>query len=151
VAGRFARCDHGLAWIDLIHPDERDELSALWQAAIASGSPAIAGSRVRRASGEYRWMLHHTVPLRDDSGTIVRWFGSSVDIEDRKYAEGKIGNAEKELRTIIETYVWTATPDGAIDFSTESWFDRTGLGGDKAMGLGVDNVHEEDRERIIAA
>ena len=145
----------GWAWIDLIHPDDRDEHVRRWQVAVASGSPAISEARVRRANGEYRWMLHHTVPMRDDSGEIVRWFGSSVDIEDRKQAERKIRSAEKELRTIIETipaYVWTATPDGAVDFSTESWFDRTGLGGGKPIGwTWTENVHEDDRENVIAA
>ncbi|MGZ7081538.1 MAG: sigma 54-interacting transcriptional regulator, partial [Thermoanaerobaculia bacterium] len=145
----------GWAWIDLIHPDDRDEHVRRWQVAVASGSPAISEARVRRASGEYRWMLHHTVPMRDNSGKIVRWFGSSVDIEDLKHAEGKIRSAEKELRTIIETipaYVWTATPDGAVDFSTESWFDRTGLGGGKPIGWAwTENVYEDDRENVIAA
>ncbi|HUJ13572.1 MAG TPA: sigma 54-interacting transcriptional regulator [Thermoanaerobaculia bacterium] len=145
----------GWAWIDLIHPVDRNEHLRRWQESIASGSPAISEARVRRANGEYRWMLHHSVPQRDESGRIVRWFGSSVDIEDLKRAEGKIRSAEKELRTIIETipaYVWTATPDGAVDFSTESWFDRTGLGGGKAIGWEwIDNVHEDDRERVVAA
>ena len=114
----------GWAWIDLIHPDERNEHLRRWQEAIASGSPAISEARVRRANGEYRWMLHHSVAQRDASDTVVRWFGSSVDIENLKRAECKIRRAEKELRTIIETipaYVWTATPDGAVDFSTEAW------------------------------
>ncbi len=145
----------GWAWIDFIHPEDRDEHVRRWHVAVASGSPAISEARVRRANGEYRWMLHHTVALRDDSGNIVRWFGSSVDIEDLKRAEGKIRSAEKELRTIIETipaYVWTATPDGAVDFSTESWFDRTGLGGGKAIGWSwTENVHDDDREPIVTA
>jgi PAS domain S-box-containing protein len=145
----------GWAWIDAIHPDDRTEHVRRWQVAVASGSPAISEARVRRANGEYRWMLHHTVPLRDETGTIIRWFGSSVDIEDLKRAEGKIRSAEKELRTIIETipaYVWTATPDGAVDFSTESWFDRTGLGGGKPIGwTWTENVHEDDRERTVTA
>lgn len=145
----------GWAWIDLIHPVDREEHILRWQVAVASGSPAISEARVRRANGEYRWMLHHAVALRDDSGNIVRWFGSSVDIDDLKRAEAKIRSAEKELRTIIETipaYVWTATPDGSVDFSTESWFDRTGLGGGKPIGwTWTENVHDDDRERVVTA
>ena len=145
----------GWAWIDMIHPEDRNDHIRRWQEAIASGSPAISAARVRRANGEYRWMLHHSVAMRDDAGNIVRWFGSSVDIEDLKRAEAKIRSAEKELRTIIETipaYVWTATPDGAVDFSTESWFDRTGLGGGKAIGWSwTENVHDDDREHVVAS
>jgi len=146
----------GWAWIDLIHPDDRNEHIRRWQEAIASGSPAISEARVRRANGEYRWMLHHSVAMRDDAGNIIRWFGTSVDIEDLKRAEGKIRSAEKELRTIIETipaYVWTATPpDGAVDFSTASGFDRTGLGSGRPIGwTWTDNVHDDDREQGVAA
>src|SRR5437660_1506807 len=43
--------------------------------------------RLRRADGEYRWFLIRTVPLRDEQGTIVKWYGTSTDIEDRKRAE----------------------------------------------------------------
>lgn len=44
---------------------------------------------MRRADGEYRWMLHHKVALRDERGEIVKWYGSSLDIEDRRRAEDK--------------------------------------------------------------
>jgi len=138
----------GSAWIEFIHPDDREAHIQRWREALAGGSTAVSQARVRRANGEYRWMLHHTVPHRDDSGKIVRWFGSSVDIEDLK-------RAEKELRTILETipgYVWTARPDGAVDFSTESWFDRSAFGGEKAIGWEwAENVHEDDRQAILYA
>ncbi len=143
----------GWGWIELIHPDDREEHVRRWRVAVASGTPAISEARVRRANGEYRWMLHHTVPLRDDSGNIVRWFGTSIDIEERKQAEARRWEAEQELRTIIETipgYVWTATPDGTVDFNTQNWLDRIGFAGHKSLGWEwVGHVHEEDRERVV--
>jgi formate hydrogenlyase transcriptional activator len=143
----------GWAWIELIHPDDRDEHVRRWRMSVACGEPSISESRFRGANGEYRWMLHHTVAHRDGTGNIVRWFGSSVDIEDLKRAEAKIRSSEKELRTIIETipaYVWTSTPDGAIDLTTHSRFDRSGFGGAQALGWAwADNVHEDDRERAV--
>jgi formate hydrogenlyase transcriptional activator len=143
----------GWAWIEFIHPDDRDELVRRWRMAVASGEPAVSESRMRGADGEYRWMLHHAVALRDGTGNVVRWFGSSVDIEDLKRAEAKIRKSELELRTIIETipaYVWTSTPDGAVDLTTQSRFDHSGFGGETALGWAwADNVHEDDRQRAV--
>jgi len=55
-----------------------------WHAALASGEPFEAEARVRRADGEYRMFLHRKVPMHDEEGRIVKWFGSSIDIDDRK-------------------------------------------------------------------
>jgi PAS domain S-box-containing protein len=68
-----------------------------WPAALASGEPFEAEGRVRRADGEYRTLLHHKVPLRDQEGKIVKWYGSSFDIEDRKRAEDALKRSEAYL------------------------------------------------------
>ncbi len=54
------------------------ELVTNWRASLESGKPFECESRVRRADGEYRWFLHRKVPLRDEVGTIVKWYGSSI-------------------------------------------------------------------------
>jgi signal transduction histidine kinase len=56
--------------------------------------------RLRQADGEYRWFLVRTVPLRDELGTIVKWFGTSTDIEDRKRAEDALRRSLDELRAL---------------------------------------------------
>src|SRR5262249_36006737 len=55
--------------------------------ALAAGAPLETEARVRRADGEYRWFLIRAVPLRDEKGNIVQWYGTGTDIEDRKQAE----------------------------------------------------------------
>src|SRR5246127_4239250 len=77
----------GWRWTEYIHPEDVDEIVSKWRAALASGEPFLHETRVRRADGEYRWMLHHKVAVRDEHGNIVKWHGSSIDIEDRKRAE----------------------------------------------------------------
>ncbi|HEU0199194.1 MAG TPA: sigma 54-interacting transcriptional regulator, partial [Burkholderiaceae bacterium] len=57
----------------------------------------VSQARVRIANGEYRWLLHRTEPLRDEAGNIVRWFGSSVDIEDLKRAEHELHDLKESL------------------------------------------------------
>jgi PAS domain S-box-containing protein len=143
----------GRGWMNFIHPDDLEEHLRIWEAALASGDPAISEARVRRVSGEYRWMLFRTLPLRDELGRIVRWFGSSVDIEESRRAREAIQNAEQDLRTILETIpalVWTARPDGAIEFTTRSSFERMGQVPEDLLGWGWSNsVHPEDRDRAV--
>ena len=77
----------GWRWIEYIHPEDVEGIVQKWRASLASGEPFLHETRVRRADGEYRWMLHHKVAVRDEHGNIVKWHGSSIDIEDRKRAE----------------------------------------------------------------
>jgi formate hydrogenlyase transcriptional activator len=143
----------GRGWMNFIHPDDLEEHLRIWQASLASGDPAIHEARVRCADGEYRWMLFRTLPMRDEHGRIVRWFGSSVDVEESRRARDAIQNAERELRTILETipgFVWTAPPDGALEFITESWFERMGHTRDQVLGWEWASViHPDDRERLL--
>jgi len=88
----------GWKWTAAVHPDDVTGLVAAWRACLASGEPLEFEARVRRADGEYRWMLHHKVALRDECGQIVKWYGSSIDIEDRKRAECR----SRELRQILD-------------------------------------------------
>jgi PAS domain S-box-containing protein len=70
-----------------IHPEDIPRVLEKWSAAMAAGEPYEDEMRLRRADGEYRWFLIRTVPLRNEQGKIVKWYGTSTDIEDRKLAE----------------------------------------------------------------
>ncbi len=76
----------GWKWVEVNHPEDVTATVEEWRRCIATGEPYEHESRLRRADGEYRWMIHRKV-LRDERGNIVKWYGSSVDIEDRKRAE----------------------------------------------------------------
>src|SRR5271163_772653 len=77
----------GWNWTAFIHPEDVEGIVAKWRASLATGEVFEYETRVRRADGEYRWMFHRKVPLRDQRGNIVKWYGSSMDIEERKRAE----------------------------------------------------------------
>ena len=74
-------------WPRAFHPDDKKGMLVKWSAIRASGMPGELEARLRRFDGEYRWFLFRGVPLRDEHGNIVKWYGSSTDIEDRKRAE----------------------------------------------------------------
>ena len=80
----------GWNWTAFIHPEELDGIVATWRASLASGEIFEYETRVRRADGDYRWMFHRKVPLRDAHGNIVKWYGSSLDIEERKTTEEQL-------------------------------------------------------------
>jgi PAS domain S-box-containing protein len=86
-AGMTAQQAVGWGWTQAIHPDDREGLVEYWRSCLASGSPGESEARMRRFDGAYRWFLIRANPLRDPSGTIIRWYGASVDIEDRKRTE----------------------------------------------------------------
>ena len=94
--GRALEDLQGWKWTECIHPDDVEGIVQKWRACLAGGEPFLYEARVRRADGEYRWMLHHKVALRDEHGEIVKWYGSSIDIEDRKRAEEELRAAMSE-------------------------------------------------------
>ncbi|MDP9049971.1 MAG: PAS domain-containing protein [Acidobacteriota bacterium] len=79
-----------------MHPDDLDEFLERWRNAIRTGETFRSESRVRRADGQFRWMLHHGITLRTPQGSVLRWFGSSIDIDARKQAEAELQAALAE-------------------------------------------------------
>jgi PAS domain S-box-containing protein len=87
----------GHGWAKLIHPEDLDEHVRKWRSALENGHVAVSQARVANARGEYRWMLHRTEPLRDGAGKIVRWFGSSIEIEELKRAQHELQELKDQL------------------------------------------------------
>ena len=88
----------GWRWTESVHPEDVAGIIQKWHAALASGEPLEAEARVRREDGIYRALLHRKAPLHDEHGNIVKWFGSSIDIEDRKCAEEQLRRNAEELQ-----------------------------------------------------
>ena len=86
--------------VSVVHPDDVDESIERWKTTRATGNHNDHELRMRRADGRYRWFLTRALPLRDDSGIIVRWYGTATDIEDRKQAEMLVAG-EKHLLEMI--------------------------------------------------
>ena len=94
----------GAGWAASIHPDDLEQHAAKWRAACASGEPFESESRHRDVHGNYRWLLVRAVPLRNEQGEIRKWYGTAIDIEDRKRAEALLAG-EKRLLEMIATGV----------------------------------------------
>jgi len=137
--------EHGLGWgwMNSFHPDDR--LIEEWRAALAAGKPFEKEARLRRADGQYRWFLIRAVPLLDEQRNVVRWYGTTSDIDDLKRAEDRV-------RLIIDTLpmmVWTLRPDGVVDFVNQRWVDYTGLSLEEEIREPTRVVYPEDLPRVI--
>jgi len=100
--GQSLQALEGWNWTAFIHPDDVEGIVARWRASLASGEPFLYEARVLRADGEYRWMLHHKVASFNATGQIVKWYGSSIDIEDRRRAEDKARTQDLELGQVLD-------------------------------------------------
>ncbi|HZC36228.1 MAG TPA: sigma 54-interacting transcriptional regulator, partial [Chthoniobacterales bacterium] len=80
-----------------VHPEDLNKLAAAWQRILASEMAGETEARLQRYDGLYRWFLFRTSPLYDTAGSIVRWYGVNIDIEDRKRAEAELGALKDEL------------------------------------------------------
>src|SRR6201997_892064 len=152
----------GSGWQALIHPDDLERHAAKWTEALATGKPHENEVRSRRSDGQYRWQLDRGLPLRDEDGNIVKWYGVTTDIEDRKRAEealqltshdlqeSKAKLEEAERITHVGYWEW----DLATDCLT--WSDETyrifGLQPqERPMNVDAlrEMIHPDDRDRVF--
>jgi PAS domain S-box-containing protein len=140
-------------WVKAVHPEDLNRLIEHWRSILASGEPGEIEARLRRFDGEYRWFLFRASPLRDESGTAVKWYGTNVDIEDRKRAEELARSSELSFRRIVETipaYVWCASPDGELTYVNQRILDYTGTSlGDLAQAGWVRFLHPDDVRQTV--
>jgi PAS domain S-box-containing protein len=88
----------GWAWMETLHPDDREFTRQFWTGSVAGRQPYDVEYRIRRSDGTYGWFKTRGTPIRDSDGRIVKWFGTCTDISDRKRAEQVLKEHEAELR-----------------------------------------------------
>jgi PAS domain S-box-containing protein len=90
----------GWDWAFVVHPDDLARYVDKWRSALTAGQPTEIEVRLRRPDGNYSWWLTRSVPLRDDAGNIVKWYGTAIDIEERKRAEEALREAQSNLARV---------------------------------------------------
>jgi len=143
----------GSGWQSAVQADDLPRLLECWRSCLESGRPGEVQARLRRFDGVYRWFLFRASAMRDESGSITRWLGSSTDIEDGKRAQESLAASERDLRAIIDTIpttAWTTRADGHVDFINQRWLDYVGMTAEQALGWGWRAVvHPDDREAVV--
>jgi formate hydrogenlyase transcriptional activator len=151
----------GWGWQAAFHPDDIGALMERWRALLVSEEAGEIEARLRRHDGEYRWFLIRVEPLRDDLGNIVRWYGTSTDIEDRKRAEEEVSRQQRQLREILDAvphHIAVLAPDGRRLYANHvllSYYPLTieGLQAPETDtgGIARQLAHPDDVEPFLAA
>jgi len=96
-SGLSAEQSSGGGWETTLHPEDRKQHLEKWRASWTTGQPFENEARHRDAQGNYRWLLVRAVPLQNEHGNIVKWYGAAIDVEDRKRAEEQVQRSEAYL------------------------------------------------------
>src|SRR5580692_75348 len=127
------------------HPEDIPPLMERWRELSVSGEPGEIEARIRRHDGVYRWFLSRHEPFRDESGKIIRWYGTSTDIETLKQTQEKLQEDERELRRITDAIpnpIVVQDPTGTPIYANQATLDYTGM-------TAKDVVAPNFRERIF--
>jgi PAS domain S-box-containing protein len=120
----------GWGWMDKVHPDDVGFKVRSWLQNLESGKSHDVVCRIRGADGRYRRFEVRGEPLRASDGTVLRWYGILIDIDDRRKAEDALRDSEYKLRQIIETVpslLWSLGPDGEPTYANQRILDYVGL------------------------
>ena len=121
----------GWGWMQAFHPDDRNVDA--WRAAFAAALPFEKEARLRRADGVYRWCLLRAVPVRDARGRVVRWYGTTGDIDDRRRAEQELAE-HAHLLDLTHDTVFARDMRDVITYWNRGAAELYGWSGAEAVG-----------------
>jgi formate hydrogenlyase transcriptional activator len=126
-------------WQPTVHPEDLPRVVAKGRELLASGRPGEVEARIRRHDGVFRWFLMRVEPLRDETGKIVRWYGTQTDIDDLKQIEEKLREEDRELRRITDAIPQTIVvldTSGVPIYANQAMLDYTGLSAEDVLTSG---------------
>jgi PAS domain S-box-containing protein len=145
----------GDGWARGLHPEDLGYSTDAWAHAVTTGEAYDVEHRVARTDGSFRWARSRAYPRRGEGGQIIKWYGTTEDIDDRKRAEMQAFEAARELRGVVDAlpgFVWTADEGGLINYASPSWYDYSGALPEESLGTGwADFVHPDDQPEALAA
>jgi PAS domain S-box-containing protein len=142
-------------WTEAIHPDDLNGMIGAWQLMMKAEKGGECEARLRRFDGQYRWFLFRTNPLRDESGDIVKWYGTNVDIEDRRRSEEALRESEQRFRLIVDGIaglVAIMSPTGEVEDVNRQVLTYFGKAVEQLKGWPSSNaVHPDDLPAVVSA
>ena len=152
-AGMDAEQAQGWGWTEAIHPDDRAKLVEVWQSCLASGIPIDTEARIRRFDGSYRWFLIRGNPLKNQEGNILKWYGTCIDIEDRKRGEEALRARELSWRQIVDNIPGLVATQGAmgeVEFLNRQTLEYFGKTNEELKNWAlIGAVHPDDLPHVI--
>jgi PAS domain S-box-containing protein len=105
LQGLMRNADGSWQWLPAVHPEDRDRTVEVWQQSVRTGEVYQIEHRVCGLDGTYRWHLSRAVPVRDGAGRIVKWFGTSTDIDQQKQVEETLRLTHARFQRLIDSDV----------------------------------------------
>ena len=144
---------HPEAWMTAVHPEDREGASRAFWGGVRSGQGFALETRSLRAQDRtYRWHLQQAVVLRDAEGKVLKFVGTTTDIDDQKRAEEKIRQSEKEARQLLDLsplHITEMGPDGARLYTNRASLDYFGITLEEWQDAGLQQVlHPQDAEIV---
>lgn len=140
----------GSGWRKAIHPEDLGNVQRQWSISLASGATLDVEFRLATVGGGYRWYRNRAAPYISPAGTIVRWYGTLEDIDDRRRALEAARESEARFRAIADdapVMIWVTDESGACVYHSRLWLETTGQTAERARGIGwINAIHPEDRE-----
>ncbi|MBT9395278.1 PAS domain-containing protein [Hymenobacter sp. NST-14] len=134
-------------WNNLLHPDDQELARRVWGHSLATGEFYEIEYRFKSREGDYRWFLGQALPVRNEAGELVKWFGTCTDIHDQKMQELALRKREADFTTLanaIPQLAWMADETGSIFWYNQQWFRYTGTTLEEMAGWGWQKVHHPD-------
>ena len=143
----------GWGWQSVHHPDLIEDVTERFKKAIAIGEPYEQTFLLRSKEGEYRWFLTRAIPIRNEGGKIVQWFGTNTDVTDQRNTEEALKESEARFRLLADSMpqqIWTGDTAGNLNYFNEAVYQFSGLSFDDIQKNGwLQIVHPDDKEANI--
>ena len=97
ITGQSAEESLGYGWVEMVHPEDRERTAEEWRMVVDRGATYQTEYRLHMRDGTYRWHLARAEAMRDGSGTIVQWIGTSTDIDEAKHTEAALRESQAHL------------------------------------------------------
>ncbi len=122
-------------WIDkFIYIEDQPKALRLIADAISNKKIFEMEHRALRPNGTLGWTFSRAIPIVDDQNNIIEWFGAAGDITSQKEVQQIIKDSEEKFRQLadlVPQVIWTAKPDGYVDYFNKRWYEYTGLDEEK--------------------
>jgi PAS domain S-box-containing protein len=143
------------SWLPLLHSDDAEQRRNAWYASVRSGLPFKEEYRFwDRASGAYRWHLGQALPITNDAGAVVKWYGACTDIDDYKRAEIQVRSLNAQLETRVAERTRELTQINSESRRTQTWLQALVQSATEISIMAIDNtgiitVFNSGTERLL--